>query len=232
MARDRPLIQTYLRQITYGGNDGIITTFAIVAGFAGAQADGVAGIGAVAVLVFGMANLISDGVSMGLGEVLSSRSTQALYRSRAARIRTLGTARTRSDLAEILTEQGLDPAEAQTAAAALATSPHLTTDLTLRYRDKADAQDGARPILRGLVTFLSFSTFGLIPILPFFVAPDHPATTLVSAGATLLALAALGALRQRATGETATRAIGETLLLGALCAALAYGAGNLVAGLG
>ena len=27
--------QTYLKEIVYGGNDGIVTTFAIVAGFAG-----------------------------------------------------------------------------------------------------------------------------------------------------------------------------------------------------
>jgi VIT1/CCC1 family predicted Fe2+/Mn2+ transporter len=230
---DRPqLIQTFLRQITYGGNDGIITTFAIVAGFAGAQADGVAEIGSLAVLVFGMANLIADGASMGLGEVLSSRSTRALYRSRAEAVASRGAEANRADLAHVLEEQGLAPAEAQKAAAALATSPELTTDLTLRYRDKAEVQDGAPPLLRGLVTFVSFLAFGLIPILPFFVAPDHPATTLVSAAATLLALAGLGALRQRATGETPRRAIGETLVLGALCAALAYVAGNLVAGLG
>jgi VIT1/CCC1 family predicted Fe2+/Mn2+ transporter len=35
-------MQEFLKQIVYGGNDGIVTTFAIVAGFAGAQADEVA----------------------------------------------------------------------------------------------------------------------------------------------------------------------------------------------
>ena len=74
--------QEFLKQIVYGGNDGIVTTFAIVAGFAGAQADGVAQIGGVAVLVFGLANLFADAVSMGLGEYLSARSQHDLYRSR------------------------------------------------------------------------------------------------------------------------------------------------------
>ena len=31
-------VQDFVKQIVYGGNDGIVTTFAIVAGFAGAQA--------------------------------------------------------------------------------------------------------------------------------------------------------------------------------------------------
>ena len=33
----RTAISEYLREIVYGGNDGIVTTFAVVAGFAGAQ---------------------------------------------------------------------------------------------------------------------------------------------------------------------------------------------------
>ena len=39
--------QEYLKQITYGGNDGIVTTFAIVAGFAGASAEGAGAVGAL-----------------------------------------------------------------------------------------------------------------------------------------------------------------------------------------
>ena len=104
--------------------------------------------------------------------------------------------------------------------------------MTLRYRDNAETPHGAPPALRGLVTFASFLAFGLIPILPFFLAPDHPSTPWVSAAATLLALALLGLLRWRATRESVARAVGETLILGALCAALAFGAGNIVAGLG
>jgi len=75
-------VQTFLKQIVFGGNDGIVTTFAIVAGFAGARAEGAAEIGAIAVLVFGLANLFADGVSMGLGEFLSLRSKHDLYHSR------------------------------------------------------------------------------------------------------------------------------------------------------
>ncbi|EAQ11566.1 VIT1/CCC1 family predicted Fe2+/Mn2+ transporter [Maritimibacter alkaliphilus HTCC2654] len=226
------LIQTFLRQITYGGNDGIITTFAIVAGFAGAQAEGVAEVGAVAVLIFGMANLIADGFSMGLGEFLSDRSTRALWRGRAARIDRQSARETQADLAAALMTEGLSPDAAARAAEAIATSPALARDMTLRYRDNAETPHGAPPALRGLVTFASFLAFGLIPILPFFLAPDHPSTPWVSAAATLLALALLGLLRWRATRESAARAVGETLILGALCAALAFGAGNIVAGLG
>ena len=58
----------YVKSIIYGGLDGIITTFAIVAGIAGADLE------VEVVLVLGFANLIADGLSMGIGDYLSEVS--------------------------------------------------------------------------------------------------------------------------------------------------------------
>src|SRR3989338_7332916 len=64
---------TYLKEIVYGGNDGIVTTFAVVAGFTGANTS-LGSLGYMTVLLFGLANLFADGTSMGLGNFLSTRS--------------------------------------------------------------------------------------------------------------------------------------------------------------
>src|SRR3989338_3311388 len=70
----------YLREIVYGGNDGIVTTFAVVAGFAGAQKDPASSaVPVISVLLFGLANLIADGLSMSLGSFLSLRANQDVY---------------------------------------------------------------------------------------------------------------------------------------------------------
>lgn len=58
----------YIRDLIYGANDGIITTFAVVAGVTGGS------LSARAVLILGVANLIADGLSMGVGNYLSIRS--------------------------------------------------------------------------------------------------------------------------------------------------------------
>ena len=55
----------YIRDLVYGANDGIITTFAVVSGVAGGQ------LSQLAVLVVGAANLAADGVSMGVGNLLA-----------------------------------------------------------------------------------------------------------------------------------------------------------------
>ncbi|MEX0596612.1 MAG: VIT1/CCC1 transporter family protein, partial [Candidatus Paceibacterota bacterium] len=73
--------QQYLREIVYGGSDGIVTTFAVVAGFTGANVFGsnMIGITMGAVVLFGFANLFSDAISMGLGDYMSIRSQDDLY---------------------------------------------------------------------------------------------------------------------------------------------------------
>lgn len=59
----------YIAEVIYGANDGIITTFAVVAGVAGAALD------PTIVLILGSANLFADGFSMGASNYLSQRST-------------------------------------------------------------------------------------------------------------------------------------------------------------
>jgi VIT1/CCC1 family predicted Fe2+/Mn2+ transporter len=70
------MVRHYLRDLVYGANDGIITTFAVVTGVAGAAlAPSVA-------LILGVANLLADGFSMGASNFLSIRSEEAVRATR------------------------------------------------------------------------------------------------------------------------------------------------------
>ena len=68
----KKLDPSYLKAAVYGANDGIITTFAVVAGVAGAQ------LSVSIVLILGIANMIADGFSMGVGDFLGARSEERL----------------------------------------------------------------------------------------------------------------------------------------------------------
>jgi VIT1/CCC1 family predicted Fe2+/Mn2+ transporter len=233
MTAARDTIRDYLKQIVYGGNDGIITTFAVVAGFAGAEAQGTAALGTIAVVVFGVANLAADGVSMGLGEFLSGRSNRDLYAARHIEAE-IAAKSAPDDAADLLSAhliaQGLSADDARHTVDHLATSPMLMADLSLRYDHGMESPDSHNLVMRALMTFLSFIVFGAIPILPFMVAAETSATAGISVLATATALTLLGVLRWSVTRETLVRCVGETLAVGGFCAALAYGAGHLVAG--
>ncbi len=62
----------YIGELVYGANDGLITTFAVVAGVAGG------GLSARVVLIIGFANLLADGLSMAAGNYLSIRSAESV----------------------------------------------------------------------------------------------------------------------------------------------------------
>ena len=64
----RPQGQNHLRDFIYGGIDGAVTTFAVVAGVAGA------GLSATVVIILGVANLIADGFSMAVSNFAATRS--------------------------------------------------------------------------------------------------------------------------------------------------------------
>lgn len=57
-----------IKPAVFGATDGIITTFAVVASVAGA------GLSPSIVLIMGIANMLGDGVSMGLGDFIGERS--------------------------------------------------------------------------------------------------------------------------------------------------------------
>ena len=225
--------QEYLKQIVYGGNDGIVTTFAIVAGFAGAAADGVAQIGGLAVLVFGLANLFADAVSMGLGEFLSLRSQHDLYRSRReSELREIrrNPQQEQMELFEILRQRGLPAGEADTTAAILARHPEMMADLMMTYEFGMQDPDEESPALNGLFTFGAFVVFGAIPLMPYFIYEPTDRTFVMSLATTFSALVALGLLRWNATGEKLLRSVGETVLVGTVCALVAYAVGWIVGG--
>ena len=60
----------YLKDVIYAANDGIITTFAVVAGVAGAALD------PAIVLILGVANLLADGFSMAASDYLATKSEE------------------------------------------------------------------------------------------------------------------------------------------------------------
>ncbi|HET7698985.1 MAG TPA: VIT1/CCC1 transporter family protein [Vicinamibacterales bacterium] len=65
------IVRHYIRDVVYGANDGLITTFAVVVGAVGG------GLSPRAMLILGSANLFADGLSMGVGNYLSIRAHES-----------------------------------------------------------------------------------------------------------------------------------------------------------
>ena len=223
-------LSTYLKEIVYGGNDGIVTTFAVVAGFAGAQAQGIGNLPVAAVLLFGFANLFADGVSMSLGNFLSTHSEKDVYRNfKAKELEEIrhDPAIEKAETVEILKRKGFSEKQATELVNLYAANETYWLEFMMNQELELPNPEGDNPLLMAVATFSSFVTFGLIPLLPYVFLGLSPHLFFYSVLTTGGALLLLGILRWYVARQAWWRSIGETLLLGGSAAGVAYVVGTL-----
>jgi len=200
----------YVRSIVFGGLDGIITTFATVTSVAGAS------LSAYVILILGIAHLFADGVSMGIGDALSSQAEIDLSKAEREREQWEMENDMEGEVAEMIelyVEKGVSPEDAETIIRTLAKYPPAFLDHMMAEELKILPNDTeSSPAKSGAVTMLSFIVFGSVPLLPYltsFLSPT-PALVLstdnrlyVSILCTLLTLFVLGVVKNRvAEAET------------------------------
>ncbi len=221
----RTAFSQYLREIVYGGNDGIVTTFAVVAGFAGAQQDPVASaVPVISVLLFGLANLFADGLSMGLGSFLSLRADQEVYRNEKAKEHHEILHEPEEEYREtvtILRNKGFTEKDAVTLATIYRSNPSYWTEFMMKDELEMTNPEGEKPLLVAIATFIAFTTFGVIPLIPYMLHQGEYVFRF-SVIATATALFLLGLLRANVTQRKPFRSIAETLTVGGVSALVAY----------
>lgn len=223
----------YFKEIIYGGIDGIVTTFAVVAGFTGAamSSDVTVQVSFVIVLLFGLANLFADAASMGLGNFLSVRSEKDHYH--ASRLKEMERLRsdTENEVTEtvrIMQEKGFTNEQAMTMAHIYKTNEEYWTDFMMQHEQEISDPRGEKEIFTGLATFFSFMVFGSIPLLPFMFKSEGYANTafMLSAFGTLVALVLLGLLKWRVIGTRLLPSLFEVVIVGSTAAILAFFVGT------
>lgn len=212
----------YLRDFVYGAIDGAVTTFAVVAGVAGARlATGV-------VIVLGVANLVADGFSMAVGNYLGTKAEDELRR-RARRVEARHIERypegEREEVRQIFAAKGFEGAALDQAVDVICADSERWID-TMMTEELGLPLVGPSPVRAGATTFVAFILVGAIPLVPYLVGlldgtVGRPAFA-ISAGCTAAAFFLVGAAKARFVDQPAWRAGIETLLVGGLAALLAY----------
>lgn len=222
-------LSKYLKEIVYGGTDGIVTTFAVVAGFAGAGSNPASNLPVLSVLLFGFANLFADGISMALGNFLSTRSEQDVYKKEKAKeqkeiVNNMETEREES--AVILVKKGFTQEQAKTLVSIYATNEKYWLEFMMNDELELPNPEGESAATMAAVTCVSFISFGFIPLIPYVFFQESPSLFLFSIIASLIAMSLLGTMRWKVTKQHALRSIGETLFLGGIAASVAYFVGT------
>ena len=219
--REKHLVQRigWLRASVLGANDGILSTASLIVGVAAAKSS------QSAILLTGIAGLVAGAMSMAAGEYVSVSSqsdTENADRTREAIELETEPEAERRELAAIYRRRGLDTALALQVADQLmahdALGAHMRDELGIHE------QMVARPVQAALASAASFAAGALLPVLMALAFSGERLVIAVTI-ASLVLLAALGALGAQTGGASVWRGAARVTFWGALAMGVTAGIG-------
>jgi len=207
----------YLRDWIYGGIDGAVTTFAIIAGVAGAD------LAESVVLILGFANLLADGLAMAASNYSGTTAERDDYK------RVLGIEQKhialvpegeREELRQIFSAKGFYGDNLERIVSVITSDKALWVK-TMAVEEYGLSPTPRSPALAALSTFAAFILCGLVPLAAFLLTGGLM-SCVVAAGATFFGV---GAIKSRWSPTTWWRSGLETLLIGMSTAGVAFAAG-------
>ena len=217
----------WIHDIVYGAHDGIVTTFAVVAGTAGA------GLPWGVVIILGMANLLADAVSMGAGSFLSIRNKRDQYhrirREELAEIDAIPEIE-REEIREAYAAKGFSGKDLDRVVDVITSDKDRWAEAMMQEEHGMTEEKAEGAFLHGLATFLGFVVFGSVPLIPYFVFHGGSDNFTYAIVGTAIALLLVGVTRSLVTRERIYRGAIEILLIGGVTASIAYGVGVALKG--
>ncbi|MGX1305862.1 VIT1/CCC1 family predicted Fe2+/Mn2+ transporter [Amorphus suaedae] len=216
---------SYLRDWVYGGIDGTVTTFAVVAGSIGAD------FSPKVMLILGAANLCADGFSMAAANYSANRADAEDYRRlrgverRHVRVYPEGE---RQEIREIFRNKGFEGDPLEEMVTLITDRPELWID-TMLAEEYGRSNVIANPLKTAAATFASFVICGSVPLMPFILGlPEAPTIATALTGAVFFGI---GSARSRWSTRNWAICGLETFAIGLTAAGVAYGVGVGLAGL-
>ncbi|MEJ8803912.1 VIT1/CCC1 transporter family protein [Pontibacter sp. H249] len=221
----------FLPEFVYGGIDGAITTFAVVAGATGANLD------IPVVIILGFANLIADGFSMSVGNFFSTKASLDNYEKHKAteywEVENKHDTEV-EEIRDIYRKKGFDGDLLEQVVAVITSDKEVWVE-TMMKEELNMTKDDKSPYQTAGMTFFSFLLIGFIPLAAYVYALvfDTSKANLFIYACLLtgLAMVIIGILKSIVTQKKIVRGIAETLFLGGIAAILAYYAGAVLEGL-
>ena len=214
-----------LGPFVYGGIDGCVTTFAVVAGAVGA------GLESSVIIILGFANLLADGFSMSIGAYLSSKSERSYYFKQKQieywEVDNLPE-KEKDEIRNIYREKGFEGETLEKIVEVITSDKERWVNVMMREELGMTLEEKS-PVRIGVVTYLSFLSIGFIPLLVYvldYISPFQQNLFLFSSLLTGFSFLIIGVLKSYITQTSILRGVIETILLGIVAALVAYGVGH------
>ena len=218
----------WLPDFVYGGIDGSVTTFAVVAGVVGAE------LSTPVILILGLANLLADGFSMAIGKYSSDRAEiERIQRIRIEEYRSIeeNPAEEKEEIREILQHFGFKGQNLDRAQKVIVSDKDVWVQIMLMHEFRV-IEENINPLHGALATFGAFLTVGTIPLLGYTMQAFFKWSTdgvfFWTSLSTLAALFFVGTVKSRFSERHWLSTGLETAAIGGTAAAIAYLVGDLL----
>jgi vacuolar iron transporter family protein len=220
-------IQNYLREFVYGGIDGAVTTFAVVAGAVGANLD------PAIIIILGFANLFADGFSMSVGAYLSAKTEKEHYKKHKNieywEIDNIPEME-RKEVEDIYREKGFQGKLLQDVVDVIVSDKDRWVDEMMKNELEL-IPDSKSPFKIGLATLISFIVIGFIPLMVYVYDYFEEAKFDVFIWTSIftgIAFILIGWLKSFVNQTNILKSIFETLILGIVAALVAFYVGDFL----
>ncbi|XP_073029087.1 vacuolar iron transporter 1-like [Primulina eburnea] len=216
-----------VRDIIIGVSDGLTVPFALAAGLSGANAS------SAIILTAGIAEVAAGAISMGLGGYLAAKSEadhyiRELKREQEEIVAVPDTEA--AEVAEILSEYGIQPHEYTPVVNALRKNPQAWLDFMMKFELGLEKPDPKRALHSALTIAIAYIVGGIVPLIPYMFIPTARRAVLASVVVTLIALLIFGYAKGHFTGSKPIRSALQTAFIGAIASAAAFGMAKVVQG--
>ena len=209
----------YLKDAVFGGIDGCVTTFAVVAGAMGADLSN------NVIVILGFANLVADGFSMAVSNYLGTKlESERVEQAREAELRHIRHVPEgeREELRQIFARKGFDGEALENIVRVISADEKLWVNTMLR-EELGLQLEGPSPVRAGLATFGAFLVVGFAPLVSFVIPGlEMPERFGMSIALAAVAFASVGLVKAVILERSKLRSAMETLVTGGGAAALAY----------
>jgi VIT1/CCC1 family predicted Fe2+/Mn2+ transporter len=220
-----------IEDFVYGGTDGVITTFAIVAGAFGAS------LSVSVILILGFANLFADGFSMSIGNYLSRRTyIEYIEKERKKEEWSIDNMieEEKEEIREIYKNKGFKDDLLEDLVKVITSKRKVWID-TMMKEELGLVDDKKEPKDTAITTFIAFNLLGLIPLIPFIIIHLIGITSISSSNAfifssifTAISFFLIGIVKGKIVKKSWIQSGLHTLAIGGVASAVAYTIGYIL----
>ncbi len=224
-AKDHLSYRNYARDVVLGGNDALVSIFALVIGILGS------GFGSFQIFLAGISGAIAGAISMAIGEYMSTKSQEQIYDAEKKREKEHIEhffEDEKKELREMYAQKGFSGIILEEIVETISNNPRVMLKVMLEEEFGIKEEERRNPFVAMAVVFIAFLLSSMIPVLPFAIIENVGIAGGVATTLTLSGLFIVGAVKSKIAEANWILGGMENVALGTFAGLFTFIVGNML----